>query len=952
MATAAVKPAQPLQKLKRPPPPALQTAPNGLQSATSSPSPSLSAKRPPSSASQTPYSASSNGPVVNGSGPRVSNRQRRESQRPGEQPVRSQRNLSMSNRGGNLDWRALLKNLSPQPYAKTTEHVLKKFRESPPSLVLHLHQQNFRFDQQDGSFPYSSPMKIILEHIKLKTLPHDMMDDLLNANVRFYDGCLIVQIHDHRTASTSTDSTASKTAIGDGLNAPFSIHRYNSYITPSPYAPYPNAHQKDKTLVDPQKPISNHDKKGEGSGSDDKSQGQKDSMPAPAPPANNSNKTGGLNKVKTFTTVLHPTALSQYAEMVRLGNTPIQTATTRKQSQHQNPVSQPPTPLTAVPSTPLNTGTPPAKRQKMMLTDSNYHTFESDMLKVTADSLYLQPAYNAEEAWRIIDALRNPLHEGKPPAPKTRKRTVAEVAADEALAAEEERFMLIMDERLSATGGAGGLKVGAGDGQAGAASFDGRFSRFITLEHIKALHDERKQKEESLKLEEGRRKQQEQVDAQRRKEQEEMAKRQQLHESQQHAEYMRREQVRQNAAQQQQQQQQQQQAMQQEAQRHAQQIAQQQHTNAQNGHGHPAQNHTVQNLQQQQQQQLGSPGQRSPVVRNGTPHSMSSPLVGNGPMAHGGVPMNATSSSVGGGSPPRPTSAAQALTRQISQQAPSRNGTPIAQSTPNMPNATPIINRHLTPGRMNNGSPAPSSLGHSPVAMPNGNQAMTPQELALRRRQIFLQQQQQQQHGHPVQPMQSNGQMSPQQIAALQAAQVQRAQQHMQMQQQNQQQQNQQQNMQQQMAAALARQQQQQHLAQMQQLQSQQMMQQQSNQPQLRQQPQQQFPNGASRQDTSQFTPEQIYSLMQAQKKRLLEANAQQFEGQQNIPPERMNQIRNWAPVMTAEQQQGVQLLIARDRQHQLQQQQQHMLAQQQMRQQLGINGMPMNGMGRGGGLQ
>ena len=33
-------------------------------------------------------------------------------------------------------------------------------------------------------------MKVIIEHIRAGTVPHDMMEELLRANVRFYEGTL------------------------------------------------------------------------------------------------------------------------------------------------------------------------------------------------------------------------------------------------------------------------------------------------------------------------------------------------------------------------------------------------------------------------------------------------------------------------------------------------------------------------------------------------------------------------------------------------------------------------------------------------------------------------------------------------------------------------------------------------------------------------------------------
>lgn len=71
---------------------------------------------------------------------------------------------------------------------KTTSYILKKYAKAPPSLIVHLHTTHFRFEQQDGSFPYNSEMKVVIEHIRAGTVPHDMVEELLRAGVRFYEG--------------------------------------------------------------------------------------------------------------------------------------------------------------------------------------------------------------------------------------------------------------------------------------------------------------------------------------------------------------------------------------------------------------------------------------------------------------------------------------------------------------------------------------------------------------------------------------------------------------------------------------------------------------------------------------------------------------------------------------------------------------------------------------------
>ena len=102
---------------------------------------------------------------------------------------------------------------------------------------------------------------------------------------------------------------------------------------------------------------------------------------------------------------------------------------------------------------------PPAKkfkRSKPELDSGNLHDLENRINLVTKAPLHLEPVHSALESAALLEALAHPMHIEKPPSPKTRKRTVAELAADEALAADQERFMLILDERNTAGAQGGG----------------------------------------------------------------------------------------------------------------------------------------------------------------------------------------------------------------------------------------------------------------------------------------------------------------------------------------------------------------------------------------------------------------------------------------------------------------------------------------------------------------
>ncbi|EED22328.1 conserved hypothetical protein [Talaromyces stipitatus ATCC 10500] len=720
MATAISKPAasQP-PKMKRPPPSFTQSnsVVNGIkQSPSTTSSPALASKRLPGANQQTANGIAT--PMGNGALNRPVNRPRKDNQKPGD--ISTSRPQRATTRASVAEADRRVTKIPPEPFVKTSQYILKKYSKSPPSLILHLHPTHFRFDQQDGSFPYNSEMKVIIEHIRSQTIPHDMLEELLRANVKFYEGCLIVKVVDHKSVSAKTNKTTATST--DEKNTPFSIHNYNQHVTPSPYVPYPKQNQIKSEVNDLSKsdiPEKKHDPDSADSTTNNK-------------PATENGTAGTTNESgkqpehipRVFTTVLHPTPLSLQAELTYLSTTPhphanANSAATKKQ------------PTTAQPQN-KSSGQPPTKRQKMLVDPEDLPKFEATLIRAVAPPVYLDPVDSFESAQELLRLMESPLHCARPPSPKRRKRTVAELAADEALAAEEERFMLIMDERLepATSGAAAGAKI-AVDDTAGAVPFEPRFSRFKTIENIRMQHEEKAKREHEKKL------QQEQ--AKRQQQQEQERERRRLLEQRQ--EELAKEERRQQLA--------------------------AQHAQAQ--------------LAAQQQQRLAqvSQGQMSsPVVRNQTPHATSSPVVGSGIVTQGGVPMSMTASTPRAGSPPRPPSTMQhahpammghPMAPSRSQQSHSRNGTPqMTQGTPAMSHATPIM-RNVTPNqRMPHGSPPTTTLTQTPVM---GNAMMgTPQMGAgmgltpQQQQQLMLQQRQHQQ-------MLAQQGLTPQQYAQLQAQQ-------------------------------------------------------------------------------------------------------------------------------------------------------------------------------------
>lgn len=791
----------------------------------------------------------------------------------------------------------------------------------------------------------------MIEHLKQRTIPHDLLEYF--TEVSFYEGCMIVQIHDHKSLAPSQGAV--KPAPGTGKVVPFSVHNYNAYLTPSSYEPFPTQ----PALAAGKTKVEDEDSKAKST-----EQKDKENMPAPSLPGDGQRRVP--KKAKVITVVLHPTPLCNLFDFANKA-ADSRSIDGRRESRHDingGPLSAsvPPTPSTAVPATP-QTMAPPAKRvkkTKMQLDSTNLYSKEAQIILATTAPLKLEPINSVNEAVSLLDSLAHPMHSAKPPAPKTRKRTVAEMAADEALAADQERYMLVLDERLSSTAGAQGGANSTGDGgQAGGASFEPRFERFTLLEGIKSQHEENK-KAEKLRAAEAERKRNQEQERNKLRDDAEKREQQKLQMQATAAQQ-------QNAQRQHQQQELNRRQMAEQAQRSQMQNMAPQ---SQAAHAHPQSNGIPTNMPAQTQrfhQQQATQGQlSSPIVRNGTPQSHSSPSVNN----MGNVPMQHSTSSMGG-SPPRPGSVVQQNHPQMS--APTSHGMVAQRSqqshagTPRMPNSTPNmqstpINRQMsqqTP-RMSQASPQNSMPQTPQMPMMNGQPQMAQaqmsqaqfqqQQARMAQMQQMMRSQQQQQAAQGM----MQGQLTPQQQLQIQ---MMRTQQQQALQQQQAMPNQLIQNYAAQMAAMSARSggmtpnmnqnfnpsipnNMQMNPAQMQQLRQQQIMQAQAQaQQHAMQQAQQHHPQGQAPMNQNQMIQQQIMGmaskLFQQEKMKL----AGQYPG--GLPDEVAQQVQQRCQVMA---QRHVQTLMQKQAQARAQQQQAQMMAAQQGMAQ-NMNGM-QNGMG------
>lgn len=582
----------------------------------------------------------------------------------------------------------------------TQQDVLAKHKGKPPSMRIHLHKAHFRINDSQETLPYQGPMQELLYALRRRVIPQNMLDDLYAIETPFYDNCLIVEVHDYRSAGVKPKDETNST--GEGGSSAFSIHNYNNFITPSPFVPYPSP-KPDIKAINKDEPSKNGDAKED-----------KENMPAPGQNGTSQKQPGGA---KIFTVVLFPTPQTHLADIELLANTPMPDIATLKRMQAAGRAGGvPPTPLSAMPPTPTFPSGPGPKRQKMCVDDSNIHEFEAEVYNATCPKLYLEPTKSLQESQAIMDAITHPNNKNLAPARKTRKRTTAELAADEAEAQDLQRFMLAGDEQQATMGS---TATGNDEGAARAAANSQTFSRFKTIATIRANHEEaeRRKKEEDARNAAAKRQAQADAEAQKRRDME--ANRQQAEVQERQQQLLR---------------------QQQEQRAHLQNQLQQNEAlravaTAQNSMSN------VNAAPVSQAPQAATQPHFSPVVRQHTPMgpATASPHIGGQTsMPIGGTPMVPTGSNQPIASPARPPSTVShhpnSMARTASQphNNMSRTGTPqMMQGTPAMPNR----NMTPTPSRMNQTSPSLGMQGQTPMNVmntmntPQPGQNMTPEAM-------------------------------------------------------------------------------------------------------------------------------------------------------------------------------------------------------------------------------
>ncbi|ONH69448.1 Transcription factor SPT20 [Cyberlindnera fabianii] len=142
-----------------------------------------------------------NGTPANGTITTRNQQQQQQQAHTHAQQARMQQQQRIAMMNGNQHGYAHQPHLQKRVYnfVEEPDEILKKFEKSPPSMEFHIHENHYRFGNQDGIISKSNQMvKEFLEYVARGEIPHATVEVLRDAGITFYEGCLILKVFDHR----------------------------------------------------------------------------------------------------------------------------------------------------------------------------------------------------------------------------------------------------------------------------------------------------------------------------------------------------------------------------------------------------------------------------------------------------------------------------------------------------------------------------------------------------------------------------------------------------------------------------------------------------------------------------------------------------------------------------------------------------------------------------------
>jgi len=129
-------------------------------------------------------------------------------------------------------------------FASTTDEILRKYSKYPASLSLHIFDNHYRFNNSQDSqiIPKTSPMiKNFINHVLKEEIPVELSELLKDFSIKSYDGCLILQVYDHRNMIRTSTFRANVSPSKDAKNAPVIVSKPRTYrvlLRPTPLSLY------------------------------------------------------------------------------------------------------------------------------------------------------------------------------------------------------------------------------------------------------------------------------------------------------------------------------------------------------------------------------------------------------------------------------------------------------------------------------------------------------------------------------------------------------------------------------------------------------------------------------------------------------------------------------------------------------------------------------------------
>ncbi|CAN6637887.1 hypothetical protein TRVA0_016S02190 [Trichomonascus vanleenenianus] len=141
-------------------------------------------------------------------------------------------------RSANMTPQAKRPGIVPRPmrnynFCETSESLLQKYANEPPSIELHIHHTHFRFGNQEGVLPKNSALiKIFMEYIQREEIPPAATEVFRDSGIKFYEGCIIVKIVDHR--NTPVGDTKAENSTSNETNGDSSTEQAQAKQSPNP----------------------------------------------------------------------------------------------------------------------------------------------------------------------------------------------------------------------------------------------------------------------------------------------------------------------------------------------------------------------------------------------------------------------------------------------------------------------------------------------------------------------------------------------------------------------------------------------------------------------------------------------------------------------------------------------------------------------------------------------